>query len=160
LRLVAGALTAIGQTTPMPLLLFFGYIVAGGLTYYSASVALVVAIVMLGFYNGSYAGHALHDAAVSLHPADGKAPLFRATMAVAWTQMVAFLINATKGSPAADMIGVPEFLNVVSDLTAHQRDRVILYLVLLVFYSALVLTAIWALSVIETRFVRRWRALR
>ena len=76
-------------------------------------------------------------------------------MSVAWTQVVAFLINATKGAPAADMIGVPEFLGVITDLTAHTRDRFVLYVILLVFYTALVLAAIALLMAVERRFIRR-----
>ena len=156
LRWLAALLTEIGQSTPMPLLLFFGYIVAGGLTYYSAVVALFTAMIMLGFYNGSYAGQAIHDARHSLHAARGaEGAGFRATMSVAWTQVVAFLINATKGAPAADMIGVPEFLGVITDLTAHTRDRFVLYVILLVFYTALVLAAIALLMAVERRFIRR-----
>lgn len=163
-RWLAALLTEIGQSTPMPLLLFFGYIVAGGLTYYSALVALITAMVMLGFYNGSYAGQAIHDARHSLHGGGGhpsgvhageSGTGFRATMAVAWTQLVAFLINATKGAPAADMIGVPEFLGVITDLTAHTRDRFALYVILLVFYTAIVLAAISLLMAVERRFIHR-----
>lgn len=154
-RWLAALLTEVGQSTPMPLLLFFGYIVAGGLTYYSAVVALFTAMIMLGFYNGSYAGQAIHDARHSLHAAWGaEGAGFRATVSVAWTQLVAFLINATKGAPAADMIGVPEFLGVITDLTAHTRDRFILYVVLLIFYTALVLAAIALLMAVERRFIR------
>ena len=151
-RWLATLLIQVGQSTPMPLLLFFGYIVAGGLTVYSPLVALVTAMIVLGFYNGGYVAHALHDARASLAP---DAPR-RAATAIAWTQIVAFLINATKGVPAADMIGVPEFLGVITDLTAHARDRSVLYSILLVFYTLLVLLAIRALTTIERRFVSHW----
>jgi ABC-type amino acid transport system permease subunit len=158
-RWTSVALTAVGQTTPMPLLMFFGYIIAGGLMHYSASVALATAILVLGFYNGSYAGQALDEAQRSLDASQvgpsGPRRVARGTMVVAWAQLVAFLVNATKGSPAANMIGVPEFLAVLSDLTAHLQDRVGVYLVLLVFYSALVLLVIQLLSVVQSRVVRR-----
>jgi ABC-type amino acid transport system permease subunit len=72
-------------------------------------------------------------------------------VSAAGIQLVAFLINATKGSPAAGMIGVPEFLNVMTDLTAYSRDRAAVYVVLLVFYTGLVLAVIFLLSVAETR---------
>jgi ABC-type amino acid transport substrate-binding protein/ABC-type amino acid transport system permease subunit len=152
-RLFARVVTEIGQSTPMPLLLFFGYVVAAGLTTYSALVALGTAMVMLGIYNGSYAGQALRDARASLPAGAG----YRATLSVAWTQVMAFLINATKGAPAADMIGVPEFLGVVTDLTSHTGDRVALYIVLLVFYTTLVLIAIAAMAVIQSRLIHRVR---
>ena len=56
------------------------------------------------------------------------------------------------------MIGVPEFLNVTTDLTAYSRDRVAVYLTLLLFYTGLVLAVIALLSRLETWlgiFVRR-----
>ncbi|MGE4046647.1 MAG: hypothetical protein AB7F35_17440, partial [Acetobacteraceae bacterium] len=65
-----------------------------------------------------------------------------------------FLVNATKGSPAANMIGVPEFLAVLSDLTAHLQERIGVYLVLLIFYSGLVLLVIYVLSLVEQRVIR------
>jgi len=123
---------------------------------YRGGLALFTAMIMLGFYNGSYAGQAIHDARHSLHAT--RAPEgsgFRATVSVAWTQLVAFLINATKGAPAADMIGVPEFLGVITDLTAHTRDRFVMYVILLIFYTALVLAAIALLMAVETRFIHR-----
>lgn len=151
-RWLGALLIQIGQSTPMPLLLFFGYIVAGGLTTYSPMVALLTAMLMLGFYNGGYTASALHDASLSLSPA----PSRRTIVALAWTQIVAFLINATKGAPAADMIGVPEFLGVITDLTAHTRDRFVLYTILLVFYTVLVLLAIQGMTLVERRVIRRW----
>ena len=74
-------------------------------------------------------------------------------MALASVQLVAFLINAAKGSPAAGMIGVPEFLNVVTDLTANSRDRITMHLTLLIFYVTLVLVVIRILTVVRTRLV-------
>ncbi|MGE4044449.1 MAG: transporter substrate-binding domain-containing protein, partial [Acetobacteraceae bacterium] len=139
IRWTSAGLCAVGQTTPMPLLMFFGYIIAGGLIHYSALVALITAILVLGFYNGAYLGQALEEARQSLlrsHTAPGNGQsrsvsTGRGAVVVAWAQLVAFLVNATKGSPAANMIGVPEFLAVLSDLTAHLQERIGVYLVLL-----------------------------
>lgn len=166
-RWLAGAVTAIGQTTPMPLLLFFGYVLAAGTVHYSAIVALVVSVLVLGFYNGCYAGRAIHEAlravqrsATGPRPAAPPAapaqpglppPGFRQAVSVAAIQLIAFLINAAKGSPVAGMIGVPEFLNVISDLTSYARDRMVVYLVLLVFYTGLILVVIALLSAVQAR---------
>jgi ABC-type amino acid transport system permease subunit len=78
---------------------------------------------------------------------------FGRTLSLASVQLVAFLINAAKGSPAAGMIGVPEFLNVVTDLTASSSDRLVTNLVLLAFYVVLVLTVIRLLRSLRTRLV-------
>ncbi len=149
LRRGVGGLTAIGQTSPLPLLLFFGYFVAGGVTQYNGHVALVASVLVIGIYNGANAGRAIRDANQA---AQGRS--FIAAVSVAGIQLVAFLINATKGSPAAGMIGVPEFLNVMTDLTAYSRDRVAVYLTLLVFYTGLVLAVIALLARLETRLGR------
>ena len=138
------AVTAIGQTSPLPLLLFFGYVVAGGMTQDSGPVALMVAILMIGFYNGCNAGRAIHEAYQAARQRS-----FLEAVSAAGIQLVAFLINAAKGSPAAGMIGVPEFLNVMTDLTAYSHDRVAVYLVLLAFYTGLVLLVIALLTVAE-----------
>jgi hypothetical protein len=61
LRWPALVVTQIGQTTPMPLLMFFGYVLAGGLTDYTASVAVGVSILILGVYNGCYASRAIAE---------------------------------------------------------------------------------------------------
>ena len=153
MRLGVVGLTAIGQTSPLPLLLFFGFVVAGGVTQYSGFVALGAAVVVIGFYNGTNAAQAIRDAHQAVQ---GRS--FLAAVSAAGIQLFAFLINATKGSPAAGMIGVPEFLNVTTDLTAYSRDRVAVYLMLLLFYTGLVLAVIALLSRLETWlgiFVRR-----
>jgi ABC-type amino acid transport substrate-binding protein/ABC-type amino acid transport system permease subunit len=150
-RVAANTLASIGQTTPMPLLMFFGYIVVGGITQYSAPVSLLVAIVVLGFYNGCYAGVAIRDARRIAATPGG---LAASALVLAWPQLAAFLINATKASPAADLIGVPEFLSVLTDLTAYSRDRTGVYLILLIFYSTLVLITIGGLSVIRRMISR------
>jgi polar amino acid transport system substrate-binding protein len=158
------ALTAIGQVTPLPLLMFFAYEVAGGIAHYTGVIALVAAVSAIGIYNGSNAARAIDEAHQTLlrpanwvdepPAADNRRSFFRA-VSLADVQLVAFLINAAKGSPAAGMIGVPEFLNVVTDLTADSRDRTTMYLMLLLFYVSLVLVVIWLLSVLRARFERR-----
>jgi len=156
-----GAIAAIGQTTPLPLLLFFGYVIAGGIIQYTGPVALAVAVLVIGFYNGCNAGRAIHEAQQALqrrHEASAREPMHRPTfgnaISLAGVQLIAFLINAAKGSPAAGMIGVPEFLNVMTDLTSYSRDRVAVYLVLLLFYTGLVLLVIVLLYAAQARLAR------
>lgn len=158
LRRAVGALTALGQTSPLPLLLFFGYIIAGGVTQYTGVVALVAAVLVIGFYNGANAGRAISDAYQAARGSPSGDRSFLGAVSVAGIQLVAFLINATKGTPAAGMIGVPEFLNVMTDLTAYSRDRVIVFLTLLVFYTGLVLAVIALLARVEARLASRVRA--
>ena len=146
LRRGVGGLTAIAQTSPLPLLLFFGYVIAGGMAQYSGLVALVAAVLVLGFYNGANAGRAISEAQEAAPERS-----FLDAVSVSGVQLVAFLVNATKGSPAAGMIGVPEFLNVMTDLTAYTRERAAVYVTLLVFYTGLVLAVITLLARVEAR---------
>jgi ABC-type amino acid transport substrate-binding protein/ABC-type amino acid transport system permease subunit len=158
-RRAVAAVSAIGQVTPLPLLLFFVYVLAGGLVPYSPVVALLAAVFAIGVYNGSNAARAVDEAHRSLLRRDhGRAARagdrsFGRTVSLASVQLVAFLINAAKGSPAAGMIGVPEFLNVVTDLTASSSDRMITHLVLLIFYVSLVLVVIRLLGSMRKRLV-------
>jgi ABC-type amino acid transport substrate-binding protein/ABC-type amino acid transport system permease subunit len=151
-RHLIGAVTALGQVTPLPLLMFFASVLAGGIAHYSGEIALAAAIVAIGLYNGSNAARAFGDAHLALrrqaHEGD-----FRQAVALAGAQLVAFLINAAKGSPAAGMIGVPEFLNIVTDLTANSGDRVTMHVILLVFYVVLVLMVIRVLSWGRARYL-------
>jgi ABC-type amino acid transport substrate-binding protein/ABC-type amino acid transport system permease subunit len=185
IRRGVGALTAVGQVTPLPLLMFFVYVNVGAALHFSGTIALLAAIVAIGLYNGSNAARAIVEAHRTLlqrrtgshgrlRDADGgdagkgdvgeagvqeaavqeggRGTFFRA-ISLASVQLVAFLINAAKGSPAAGMIGVPDFLNVVTDLTASSPERVSVYLVLLVFYVSLVLVVIVLLSTLRARLV-------
>jgi ABC-type amino acid transport substrate-binding protein/ABC-type amino acid transport system permease subunit len=166
-RLAIGTLTALGQVTPLPLLMFFVYVVAGGIAHYSGGIALAAAVFAIGLYNGSNAARALDEAHQTLlrqavRPGTGTGPGpagvgFGRTISLASIQLVAFLINAAKGSPAAGMIGVPEFLNVVTDLTANSRDRITMHVILLAFYMVLVLGVIRLLTAARVRFMRAER---
>jgi ABC-type amino acid transport substrate-binding protein/ABC-type amino acid transport system permease subunit len=152
LRRIVDAVVSIAQTSPLPLLMFVGYVVAGGLTQYTAVIALVTAVLVVGIYNGANAARAINDAyQANMAPRGAQHRSFMEAVSVAGIQLVAFLINAAKSSPAAGMIGVPEFLNVMTDLTAYSRDRVEVYLVLLVFYTGLVLIVIAGLTRLELR---------
>jgi len=107
--------------------------------------------------NGCNAGRAIHEAHQAIRrdaTAAGSHSFLRA-LSLASIQLIAFLINAAKGSPAAGMIGVPEFLNVMTDLTSYSSDRVTVYLILLVFYTGLVLLVITLLYAARTRLAER-----
>ncbi len=162
LRRGIGALTVVGQVTPLPLLIFFVYVLTGGILRYSGTAALGAAVFAIGLYNGSNAARAIDEAYQTLLrrnlsvgvalSGSSRPPFFRA-ISLASVQLVAFLINAAKGSPAAGMIGVPDFLNVVTDLTASSRERITMYMVLLVFYASLVSAVILLLSLLRARLV-------
>jgi len=60
------------------------------------------------------------------------------------TQIVAFLINAAKGTPIASFIGAPELLSALTDITSFSSGRVTTYSLLLIFYTAVVMVVVWA----------------
>jgi polar amino acid transport system substrate-binding protein len=164
LRRSVRVLAGFAQVTPLPLLMFLAYVVAGGIAHYTGAIALAAAVSAIGLYNGSNAARAIDEAHRTLlrransaagREAAGNRGLFLRAVSLADVQLVAFLINAAKGSPAAGMIGVPEFLNVVTDLTADSRDRITMYLILLLFYVSLVLVVIWLLSFLRARLESR-----
>jgi polar amino acid transport system substrate-binding protein len=53
-------------------------------------------------------------------------------------QVVAFIVNATRGSPAASVMGVPELLSALNDVASFSSERITTYTFLLVFYMLLV----------------------
>jgi hypothetical protein len=134
------------------LLLFFGYALVSTLFPYSTPIALLLSVIMIGLYNGSHAARAIADghAALRARSADGTAPFTEAVRGAS-VQMMSFLVNATKSSSIASMIGVPELLNALTDITSFTSERVMTYSFLLVFYSLLVLVVVWLTRAYQSR---------
>jgi ABC-type amino acid transport system permease subunit len=110
---------------------------------------------MIGLYNGSHAGRAIADAHGALRAASpGADASLLLSMRGASVQVMSFLVNATKGSSVASMIGVPELLNALTDITSFTSERIMTYSFLLVFYSALVLLVVWATRILQRRVLR------
>ncbi len=115
---------------------------------YSAAVALTASIAALGLANGSNAGQALAEAIWSLRVEQAAArvgglDLFGRALGRAATQIVAFLVNAAKGTPIASFIGAPELLSALTDITSFSSGRATTYTLLLVFYTAVVMAVVW-----------------
>jgi ABC-type amino acid transport substrate-binding protein/ABC-type amino acid transport system permease subunit len=154
LRRAVQVLTGVLQCSPLVLLLFFGYALVSTVVPYSTNIALILAILMIGLYNGSHAGRAIADAhAVLRARSPGKGAGLAAALPGASTQIISFLVNATKSSSVASMIGVPELLNALTDITSFTSERMMTYTFLLIFYSSLVLLVVWA----ARRAERAWR---
>lgn len=99
---------------------------------------------MLGLYNGSNAGQAVAEAMVSLkHESPYAAPTLSDALSRASVQLVAFMVNATRGSPAASVIGVPELLSALTDIASFSSERITTYTLLLVFYMLVVAAVVW-----------------
>ena len=155
LRAVVRGLTLVMQCSPIVLLLFVGYTVATGLVQYSLTVAIVTSVIVLGLFNGSHAGRAIAEADSELRrERHGVEPGFMLLASRSSVQVTSFLINASKGSAAASMIGTPELLGAMTDISSFSSERITLYSLLLVLYLGLVLVVI-ALCNMARRYLVR-----
>jgi polar amino acid transport system substrate-binding protein len=146
LRWVAWLVTMTLQSSPIVLTLVIAATFAHALLPYSASVALGASILALGLTNGSNAGQAVSEAVISLHHEGGEKgmPLFVHALGRSATSIVAFLINAAKGTPAASFIGAPELLSALTDVSSFSSGRVTIYCIVLIFYTVVVMIVVWA----------------
>ena len=69
--------------------------------------------------------------------------LFGRALGRSATQIVAFLVNAAKGTPIASFIGAPELLSALTDITSFSSGRATTYTLLLVFYTVVVMIVVW-----------------
>ncbi|HEY2875169.1 MAG TPA: transporter substrate-binding domain-containing protein [Reyranella sp.] len=146
LRGLAWLVTMTLQSSPIVLTLVIAATFAHALLPYSASVALGASILALGLTNGSNAGQAVSDAVISLHH-EGREKgmaLFVHALGRSATSIVAFLINAAKGTPAASFIGAPELLGALTDVSSFSSGRATIYCLVLIFYTVVVMIVVWA----------------
>jgi len=127
------------QSTPLILLMILAGVVVGAMGATSPLVALAAAVLVLGLFNGSNAGQAVAEAMLTLREERAPAqPALSAAVYRARAQMVAFVVNATRGSPAASVMGVPELLAALTDVASFSSERITTYTFLLIFYMVLV----------------------
>ena len=152
LRLPVRLLTLLGQSSPVVLMMFLGYVAASAMVAYSVHVAMLVAVLVIGLYNASYAGPAVAEASRALSMRHGHAVPLHLAVRHAGTQVLAFLVNAAKGCSIASVIGVPELLDSLTDIASFSSERVTTFTLLLVFYSAVVGVVVWAGEAVRRRF--------
>ena len=155
LRLPVRLLTLLGQSSPIVLMMFVGYVVASAVVSYSVQVAMLVAVLVIGLYNASYAGQAVAEASLALQARHGHAVPLRQAVREAGTQVLAFLVNAAKGCSIASLIGVPELLDSLTDIASFSSERVTTFTVLLLFYSGVVGVVVWAGDAVRRRLDAR-----
>ena len=140
------------QSTPIVLLMVFTGVLVGGSGLQTPLLSVAAACVVLGLFNGSNAGQAIAEAASTLQPGpDGHRPPLWAAVRRAKAQVVSFMVNATRGSPVASMMGVPELLAALTDITSFSSERVTTYTLVLVFYMVVVSVVVVA----GERWIRR-----
>jgi ABC-type amino acid transport substrate-binding protein/ABC-type amino acid transport system permease subunit len=143
LRWPARLLTMTLQSSPIVLTLVIAATVAHGLFALSTETVLGAAIAALGLANGSNAGQAIGEATWSLRAEGVNSGLFGRALSRAATQIVAFLVNAAKGTPIASFIGAPELLSSLTDITSFSSGRITTYTILLIFYTGVVMVVVW-----------------
>ncbi len=145
-RWLAWLVTMTLQSSPIVLTLVIAAAFAHALLPYSAGVALGASILALGLTNGSNAGQAVSEAVISLHREGGEKgmALFVHALGRSAVSIVAFLINAAKGTPAASFIGAPELLGALTDVSSFSSGRATTYCLVLVFYTIVVMIVVWA----------------
>jgi ABC-type amino acid transport system permease subunit len=152
------------QSTPPVLSLVIAASAANAIFAFSAVLALSAAMLALGLINGGNAGQAISEAVASLRAEDAARPpgqppmpdrrLFIHALRRSITQIIAFLINATKATPMASFIGAPELLNALTDTTSFSSDRETTYWLLLIFYVAAVLTVVSLCGILRSALER------
>lgn len=126
------------QNSPIILLLVLGYLIITFMTPYSPILAVLVAIVVIGLNNGANGGSSMKESAMV-----SEKGLNTLTIAIkANIQLRAAIINAAKASPVAAFIGAPELLAVLTDITSFSGERITTYVILSIFYLALVQTVV------------------
>ena len=145
LHWLARVVTVILQSSPIVLTLVIAAALAHAIFPDSDSVAIGASIVALGLMNGSNAGQAISEAMASLRSERhlSGSNLFLHSLGRSATQIVAFLVNAAKGTPIASFIGAPELLSALTDITSFSSGRVTTYCLLLVFYTVVVMGVVW-----------------
>jgi ABC-type amino acid transport system permease subunit len=147
LRWPVRAITVVMQSSPIVLTLVIAAAIARALFPFSDAVAIGAAIAALGLTNGGNAGQALAEAMWSLRGEPGRVTprgghLFSRALGRAATQIMAFLVNAAKGTPIASFIGAPELLSTLTDITSFTSGRATTYTLLLVFYTVVVMVVV------------------
>jgi ABC-type amino acid transport substrate-binding protein/ABC-type amino acid transport system permease subunit len=148
LRWPGRGITIALQSSPILLTLVIAAAILHALVPYSPTSALGAAVMALGLSNGCNAGQAISEAYMTLRaehaglPVDRIDLLSRAVSRSA-TQIVAFLINAAKGTPIASFIGAPELLSALTDITSFASGRATTYTLLLLFYTVVIMAVVW-----------------
>lgn len=133
--------------SPIVLLLVLGYLISSLFVSYSPFLSIFVATVVIGLSNGSNAGLAMFDTSKRLPPDTSVQSIVRHT----FIPIRASLINAAKTSPVAAIIGAPELLSVLTDVTSFTGERITTYLILSIFYILIVQAVVIFINRISSR---------
>lgn len=104
---------------------------------------IIMAALALGTFNGSLAGKAIYEQFLIVEQSREAGGLSFAEKLVAAvlrssTQITNWLVNGVKGTPIASFVGTPELLSALTEVTAFTGERVVTYLIALLFYLLIV----------------------
>lgn len=150
LRWPLSCLLLVMQSTPMVLFMAAAGMLLSTTGLGTPAMAWGVAVLVLGLFNGSNAGQAVAEARANLL-AEGRPASLRAAALRARAQIAAFAANATRGSPVASLIGVPELLAAQTDIASFSSESATTFGLLLVFYMALVSLVVALLRRLQRR---------
>ena len=152
-RIAAGVLTMLLQSSPIVLLLILGYFITTALLTYDTGVAMGIAVAVIGLANGSFAGSAMADAARVLAAGGDPAQVpLRTVLRRSATQLTSFIANAARASAVASFIGTPELLTSLTEIASVTSERRTTFTLLLIFYLIIVMTVV-GLSGLLTRWL-------
>ncbi len=138
------------QSMPMVMLMSGAGVLLGSTDQATPATAWLTAVTVLGLFNGSHASQAVAEARASLVAQGLPAGPVRAALR-AHAQIAAFAVNATRGSPLASLIGVPELLAAQTDIASFSIESTTTFALLLAFYMALVTLVVAALERVQRR---------
>jgi polar amino acid transport system substrate-binding protein len=138
------------QNSPIILLLSLGYLLSTVFLDYSSSVAVLIAVFVIGLNNGANGANALIDASLTFKSAFA----FQELLRVSSVPLRAAVINAAKASPVAAFIGAPEMLASLTDITSFTGERVTTYVIVSVFYILIIQLVIVMTGLVLKRMQR------
>lgn len=124
---------------------------------YSFATAMVSAILAICGINGCYAGSAIAEAHV-ITTGTPTHSRFMQSVGVASVQLKGYIFNSVRGISAATVVGVPDLVNALNDITAFSGAQTFYYWLLVIFYISAVLSTGIALRWTMPFLVPGWRA--
>lgn len=155
-RIVARLSLAVFQNTPVILILLVMSTLTIWTFSYSFGSALLAAILAIAGSNGSFAGAAIAEAYNIGNPSPPESRFIRA-IGVATAQVDNYLTNAVRGISAASIVGVPDLLNALNDITAFSGSQGFHYSILIFFYIAGALIAAQVTRKALPFLISRWQ---
>lgn len=124
---------------------------------YSFTTAMASAILAICGINGCYAGSAIAEAHV-VTTGTATSSRFMQSVGVASVPLNGYIFNSVRGISAATVVGVPDLVNALNDITAFSGAQTFYYWLLVIFYIGAVLMTGLALRRTMPLFVPGWRA--